>query len=346
MSASAILIAIAQLVIKIISDHVFNSNRRQQLQLKQATAPSTTINLEKWMKTNHSKATIDYVKVHSDHTASEIRSHDIKEIVKRYYRTHIGRFLRIRIIDEDSGTLNFRIVNYERKSILLRIHKRITNEDTINTLQHIQRYIFESEIFADSQFDKCLIPLPSISGRTFEHFKNKFVEVYPFAEKVTHYSGQNMDQVKSFAYKYGCVQKTLQKLDLNSDPDGMIRSRPYINWFRGDAELFDLICESNKRAIKEKSDDVFTAFFNRHQGFLRSIWNEVRPMLENIKDQGKPLLHDLHPHNTFFKNDKCVLIYDYEAVSLFWPAYSGRRLPLIPVEPCHRFQSKLATDSD
>ena len=27
-------------------------------------------------------------------------------------------------------------------------------------------------------------------------------------------------------------------------------------------------------------------------------------------------------------------------------AYSGRRLPLIPVETCHRFQSKVATDSD
>src|SRR5215471_8670068 len=27
-------------------------------------------------------------------------------------------------------------------------------------------------------------------------------------------------------------------------------------------------------------------------------------------------------------------------------AYSGRRLPLSPVEPCHRFQSKVATDSD
>jgi hypothetical protein len=26
-------------------------------------------------------------------------------------------------------------------------------------------------------------------------------------------------------------------------------------------------------------------------------------------------------------------------------AYSARRLPLIPVEPCHRFQSKVATDS-
>jgi hypothetical protein len=27
-------------------------------------------------------------------------------------------------------------------------------------------------------------------------------------------------------------------------------------------------------------------------------------------------------------------------------AYSARRLPLIPVETCHRFQSKIATDSD
>jgi len=27
-------------------------------------------------------------------------------------------------------------------------------------------------------------------------------------------------------------------------------------------------------------------------------------------------------------------------------AYSARRLPLIPVETCHRFQAKVATDSD
>jgi hypothetical protein len=27
-------------------------------------------------------------------------------------------------------------------------------------------------------------------------------------------------------------------------------------------------------------------------------------------------------------------------------AYSGRKLPLIPVETCRRFQSKVATDSD
>src|SRR5439155_6134139 len=31
---------------------------------------------------------------------------------------------------------------------------------------------------------------------------------------------------------------------------------------------------------------------------------------------------------------------------LRWVAYSGRRLPLIPVETCHRFQAKVATDSD
>jgi hypothetical protein len=30
----------------------------------------------------------------------------------------------------------------------------------------------------------------------------------------------------------------------------------------------------------------------------------------------------------------------------FAPASSGRRLPLIPVETCHRFQLKVATDSD
>ncbi len=32
-----------------------------------------------------------------------------------------------------------------------------------------------------------------------------------------------------------------------------------------------------------------------------------------------------------------------EAVKAMVLAYSGRRLPLIPVETCHRFQSKVAT---
>jgi len=29
-----------------------------------------------------------------------------------------------------------------------------------------------------------------------------------------------------------------------------------------------------------------------------------------------------------------------------YSAYSARKLPLIPVETCHRFQAKVATDSD
>ena len=39
----------------------------------------------------------------------------------------------------------------------------------------------------------------------------------------------------------------------------------------------------------------------------------------------------------------------FDAVEEFntgWRAYSARRLPLIPVETCHRFQAKVATDSD
>ena len=37
---------------------------------------------------------------------------------------------------------------------------------------------------------------------------------------------------------------------------------------------------------------------------------------------------------------------DHSTINRWVVAYSGRMLPLIPVQTCHRFQSKLATDSD
>ena len=61
-----------------------------------------------------------------------------------------------------------------------------------------------------------------------------------------------------------------------------------------------------------------TIIFDQQEDFLRKTWREVKPYLTHIETRPEPLLHDFHPHNTFFQDDRCVLIYDYEATSRYW----------------------------
>jgi hypothetical protein len=63
---------------------------------------------------------------------------------------------------------------------------------------------------------------------------------------------------------------------------------------------------------------------------------EILPIVLTLHDAMKPDAPLLHEEmTTRFRVERFAR-----------GAYSGRRLPLIPVETCHRFQSKVATDSD
>ena len=262
-----------------------------------------------WLPINHSKARIDYTKIHDQGQKS-----DLEEILRKYYKAYTGRFYKIDLVDEISNSLNYRVKGINKKPVLLRIHKKITSEVTLNTLQSIQHHIFESNIFSEP-FNHCLQPKTSSLGKKYEQFKGNLIEAYPFAENVMHYSGENLDQIKSVARKYGAVQQTLQQLDPSLDL-ARFHVRPDLSLL--DKELFELILEDSNRAFRDGNVNRFTTLFRQHQAFLEETWQIIEPKLVHIKFHRKPLLHEIHPHNTFFQNNECVLIYDYECVSKDW----------------------------
>jgi hypothetical protein len=230
----------------------------------------------------------------------------------------VGTHYTVARIDEKSASLNYRVQGAGQKPVLLRIHRRISTEHALVTLQAVQRHVFDSGVFGDSRFNECLLPLRSTHGGAYEQFKGLFVEVYPFAENVEHYSGDSLAQVESLAARYGSVQKALQRLSPSVDLGCFDRLRPEISWFEGDKVRFDRISDDNAAAMRLSGPDRFDILFHQHRKFLNTVWREIEPHLGSIDKFGGPLLHDLHPHNTFYQSGGCVLIYDYEATSRYW----------------------------
>lgn len=277
-----------------------------------ATTPSTGPVTELWMRTNHSQPVIRYTPLQNDDRAL------IAETLCRHYRSRVTWVSFGSRIDEDSGTANYRIKPSSGAPLLCRVHRRIKSEMTLQTLHAVQRHIHGTGVFSDSRLSEALLPISSDDGTEYVQSGGRFVVLFPFAENVTHYSGATLAELSGLAHAYGRVQKALQSVNCDLDLEALSHTRPDISWFLGDEYLFELVCENNKRAAKAANPDAFVTTFRDHADFLRSIWAEVKPLIKRDERHARPLLHDFHPHNTFFEREQCLLIYDYEAVSHYW----------------------------
>jgi len=90
---------------------------------------------------------------------------------------------------------------------------------------------------------------------------------------------------------------------------------------------------------------LFVAFELREKtwklGFTTGHGQKPRERAVTARDQKRVLDEIAQAKRRFDLPETAPVVSCYEA-----GAYSARRLPLIPVEPCHRFQAKVATDSD
>lgn len=274
-----------------------------------------------WMEINHSKASIDLEEV--ENTDSEFL---VLSRVLDYYNlsANTGKGSAIYRVKEFSGTNNYKVTFSDKDPLLLRIHKRIKDEMTLTVLQSIQKKVYESEVFKDSPLRDCLIPLKTSSNKNFVLLDNGYLaEAYPFAqmrfssstEQVNHYSARSQEQLYKFARRYGSLQKFIstQKIE---NIHFITEQRPGISWFGNRlAKIYEIF-----EKISEIADYSNTGIkiSQKDQDFLKSVWNQVNTCTCNRILQDELFLHDCHPHNTFFYEDECLLIYDYETVSNFW----------------------------
>ncbi|NEQ74894.1 MAG: helix-turn-helix transcriptional regulator [Okeania sp. SIO2C9] len=290
--------------------------------------------ITEWIAVNHSKYEIMLNKV-DELTEAVIKTH-VCEFKPNSLELGDSELETISRIDEESGTLNFKLCffsnQYSKNTyLLLRYHKRIKDEATLRVLQYINKYIYDEKVFADSDLAECLCPIeisPSqVSGlatyckiNSLED-KGTLIEYYKFALDVSHYTGETVQELISFAYQYGKLQKSISSLPQDLDITELSRNRPAITFHK---QRIEAKVKSLLERIKEiRDDDIMMnkpsiKISQNDESFFIFIWNEIKEYIEKRPINNIPLLHDCHPHNTFFRNGQCLLIYDYEAVSTTW----------------------------
>ena len=270
-----------------------------------------------WISVNHSKSTIDYLEINKSF------SKKIRKFLRDHYEVNINSFYNLQQVDEISGTINYKISSrvFQKHPYLFRIHKRFSDEFSLSCLQKVQKHIYLSDCFQNSPHRECLNPIITKSGESYTFFGEHLVEVYPFASNAEHFSGESIQQIKSLAYKYGCVQKKLKELNSETNIELLSDKCPNLFWFNKntpDLDLYRNIMECNDRAIKSCNVSRFTELFNNNKRIIEETWDQIKQRIVEPKLKNLPILHDFHPHNCFFIGHDCTLIYDYEAVSRYW----------------------------
>lgn len=230
-------------------------------------------------------------------------------------------------VDEPSGTLNFRVKVKEYKTpLLLRIHKRINDEEKLKLLHRLQVHVYNSRVFSDG-LGQCLLPIISqATNQDYAVHRDHYVSLSRFADTVQHYGGRTEQELASVAAKYGALQDCLQHFEgLGGSMSGRSESE---SWSRFDEPLYKLVRDLARKASNANAGS-FAQLFERHAGYLDDICHEVEDL--NIARSAKPLLHDFHPHNTFCDTNRCVLIYDFEDVAM------GSSEPVALAFAIHRF---------
>ena len=233
---------------------------------------------------------------------------------------------------EETGTKNYRIFSFLGPARLFRIHMNPSKLDLM--CRKIVTDHLENEAIFDRRFLRCLKPLllrkptnsflmykelPSLS---FKSFGNVWLQLFPYAHGVEHYNGKELSELENVADALGRVQASLQGL-AGTRENGVLdklRQNPENNPLVYELRITTKIQQDWEKILKkanEQQDNDFARILS-DEGVLDdgekgelTQWVIEASKLRNSKEKKFLLLHDIHPHNVFCKEMRCVLIYDY-----------------------------------
>jgi hypothetical protein len=265
----------------------------------------------------------------------------IAKIVPRYYSTSVRGPYFVRVLKEpECGSENYCLRElFSRRSHLLRFHRRIDTIDNVRRLQAIEIGVAQSGVFAE--FGKYLVPLQPdrafATGTSFVRYqagdgKIELAALYPFVDEVTRFEGSEIE-LESLAESYGRLQSVVADKDWQ-EPD---QDRGWVDEKPGELrELLlsishvrtpDRIAQASALDLIRKNADLISFCLERSLPLF-----ELRSRRHN---RSQLLLHDLHPRNSFFRDGRCVLIYDYECMTRTSPELEAAAFAL------HRYSRKM-----
>ncbi len=267
---------------------------------------------EAWTTTNHSVSEIRW---------ASITDPECRDIASTFWRSRCasGFTKRLAMFDrllEDTATINIRVEPFFEETRLLRLYKALLVPEELSCRNTVALHLQKEKIFPDDMA-QCVVALPLRGGGYSERIsdhrlspgQNIWGEVYHFARDVTHYPAESLDQLASVAKTLGKVQQSLQSLCADS-----IAPLVTGNAARKDVP-FDRWPEIKEAVLKDSLLHPYVRLLRPYVPAIDKWIESVRVFTESTERHGEfILLHDVHPHNVFFRGGECVLIYDYQWV--------------------------------
>lgn len=166
-------------------------------------------------------------------------------------------------------------------------------------------------------------------------------QIFPYIDAETHFCG-NLEQITSFAKKFGGLFGLLSELEeeaniagtegnkivaliRDTSKEGTLGDLPPRRITRHPDAPDNINCAWSRikaKALEDKENPVFRLIF-QNNGELKpwleaSIAAAIEARMASRTERTYLLLHDVHPHNTLFVGNECVLILDYSWIG-DWP---------------------------
>lgn len=231
---------------------------------------------------------------------------------------------------EETGTRNYRVFSLFGPARFLRIYMNPSKLD-LWSRKLVTNHLEKEEIF-DERFLRCLKPLSLrkqadadfkykvLAAPPFKSFGNVWVQVFPYAHGVEHYNGKKLSELESVANAIGCLQASLQKLDcsLGDGARENLCKKPRTDPLRTKDAIEGAWKTIKQESSKQQEGNHFAKLLDDTGLDKVTEWIRESSRLRNGEERQLLLLHDVHPHNVFCKENRCVLVYDYSGIG-YWP---------------------------
>lgn len=292
--------------------------KSKQLSLEDKEDPTT----KPWRLTNHSFFEIKYENETNNNKRSELLRF-LCEVSDKFFDKCIIKywtFTAFQRLIEETGTDNYRVLSPLKEPRFLKIYKDPKKNET-KCRNLIAEDLKEKEVFPE--YIKYLIPYRHSeikTGTSFVPNGNVIFELYPYIDGVTHFKGKEEKELINIAGVLGKLQKSLQVGTLNKKLES-------INLQESDAYTKYL----TEKEITEKwkkinclintmhyYDPIARVLYEKeNQDIIIECVKKVASLRKEQKEKELVLLFDVHPHNVFYKDNECVLIYDYSGIG-YW----------------------------